>query len=156
MKCCSWNLWRRQCFYLESASLPSRPPFTTLLPQPMLPQPPPTLQQVVNYSLKGKPEGVPKKGLGWESGPWGPGRILPVMSCGNFGKGLNFSEPPFVNDQTNTAALTVGDSAAVLTSQHILYRNTHTHTRAHAHTHNHSLASIILTLLIVIQLSVWR
>ena len=71
-----------------------------LLPHSVLPRPPPVLHKLSTNPPERKAR-CAKEGFGWESGPWGPGWILPVMSCGNLGKGLDFSEPSFENDQTS-------------------------------------------------------
>lgn len=68
MKGYSWNLWRRQCFYLELKRLTSRPPHTTSSPTPCSLS---LLQSSTSCQLtplKGGP-GVPKRALAGSQDP---------------------------------------------------------------------------------------
>ena len=68
MKGYSWNLWRRQCFYLELKRLARRPPHTTSSPIPCSLS---LLQSSTSCQLtplKGRP-GVPKRALSGSQDP---------------------------------------------------------------------------------------
>jgi hypothetical protein len=123
MKDCSWNLWARQCFYLESHWLPTRPPVAPLFLNPCFLIPPSAHQPVFNSSPKGEATGVPKRAMAGHQ-PLQSRWILIMML---FRKVLKFLSLHLkMNKLDNPLALAICP---------LFFQQVHTHT--HTHTPNH-------------------